>query len=413
MPLEKIQPGYLAYLSGEARDDLNRPFDGDDSTNPSPTAYRTQLKNLIDTHMASDVAGQSIATFVEELPYHENFGYRDALIGIQILRDTQAALDELLDDDEALRNSVRDERNQTDDETDDAVKAAAKDYDEFVGADEKNAIAREGSKGYGRTISESEIADSIGEAPHEEIMESVYDDESEPSTAEVRLYEKEAPQSAARTDTPAANEEAVSTTDEVTEDMGPPTESPVSVDTHGAPVDERPAEDKPMNPALALFDEEPQHIEIKHPDIKGMPNTVFRESKKWLREHIIAIATGTRTKDSFPRIAPLIVQEDDPEFAMTIEEVRRLVSGVKRRFSLLRFSKGKHDGPGLDIIGKDRDGDPNTDDLFDAMGDLTDALGSMRDSISNRKDDEGTSFRPWNDDGDGWQEGDGDSWKNG
>lgn len=460
MALEALKPGYLSYLNGEACDDLNRPFDDSCSSMPSSTAFREHLQALIDSHLASDVAGKSAAELVEELPYDGNFGYRDALIGLHILRETKAALDALLDDDQTLRDAVRDDGGETDAETDSAVREAAKQYDLDTRKDELDRIAREGARGFGAKITEGDIRTSIGEASSEDIAGSALNDDRPKEQLEVRLYEDE----------PKTDDAVASTTDRKNDDAtcagvgGPqsqerpkvghaPAEDRKGDEASCCGVDGPQLEDKPKmeplaqtphapseptgaatnepniaekttdaggmtaeskktgssdNPAMALFGEEPSRIKIDHPDFKGAPTDVFRRAKEWLRDHIIAVAVGTRTKEKYPRIAPLIAQTQDPEFSITAEEVRKLVGGIRRRFSMLRFSKGKFGDD--DFFAKmDRDGDGGPrDELFGMMGDMMDMLGGMRDG---RKKDDEPSFTPWNDEGGGFQESDGESWK--
>ncbi len=308
----------LLYFEGNATDILNDAFPDEENRT---RAFRDRLMFIINTYASqNDQAGPQLADLVESLPYNKEFGHQDALIALQILRETNEALYELLEDDEEFKASLR---GSTDDpDVDREVRASAREFSDHHDLSGKDAIGRE-ARAAGDMINDRAISDSFYDGKsargvEEDIHTSHRDGIGESVTADVLTYDGTSPGPAS--------------TNTAAEKLGAD-QSPVSTSTP-----------EPPDAATRLFGEKPRRITVDTPKFTGKnPGTVFREAIDWLAKNLIAIASGTSSQDKFPRIAPIIDVKSGEKYSTTRDELMDLVEEIRSRFGRLRSPSGGTD----------------------------------------------------------------------
>jgi hypothetical protein len=386
-----VPKGFLEFTKGQAFDDLNCPFiiDQDESSE----AFVVALTGVINAGMASDTAGDTIATFIQALPYKGSCMHLNAWIGMHVLTETLRALVALNEDHDKFSKSLADEPGQPDSSTDREIRGGAHEYDQVHDYRRLNEIASQGAKGFRDEIPDEEIAANTGEAPAEEIAASAANTGADPLAVDIRLKEMCDMPGGARIE---------------------PREEPAQKAHCESPVAEEQSEGSSGNPqvdqspAMRLFSEESVKVTIEAPDYHGQPPArVFEQAKVWLSKHLVAVACGSFRDGSYPRLAPLLVETGGDKFSFTQEEIGRLINKINAQIRMLRFSGGS-DGPDiasiLDAFGGD-EGPKN-------FGEMAQFINNFLGGILNGSADPGASdVSSFGEEGMPWEEGDSEDWR--
>lgn len=389
----KLSTGYLEYTKGDALDSLNGAFKGDGS---EVNAFRRELMELIGIYGGvPEHLGPQAAEFVGQLPYEGTFQYEDGYIGLHILTETDAALTQLLEEDDHLKKKARGE-SPTDADGERSVRENASEFDHDFNIDEKSESKyHDSAKGFEYGIDEKGISNSFYGGNSEQIEGQIRanaDERKAPQKVEVTLLEGKAPD-------PTKEKENVPAKTAPTEEKTTPAtpSSPVSKSEVTPPTtiekssSSAPAQQPPERT------ETPVRIEITAPDFShDMPHTAFRSGMQWLADHLIAVASGTRKKESFPRLTPIATLPEKFEIhGVRMATVQKLVDGIRRKFSKLKSpTSGGMDGL-MDILG---DVDPRDPGGFDS------AFGALKELTKQLRGDENPWQKPWNENGGGWQD---------
>ena len=361
METQQPKPGYLNWVRGEATDSLDTAFidDGDAEGTTYGRRFRDRLIAIINVYGQSDQAGPPIAAIVEKLPWADGCPYHNAFIGHSILQEVDAALNELLGEDDVLRESLRDERDDLDPETRLAVHKEAQEFDEHFDVAGKDAIGRAARDDNMGTDREREIADSAAGDHHEPAVAREKDEafrrsaddslDRPPDTIEVQQYET--PKTTASGTTPLQN-------------------------------------------TAQLPQEEAVRVQIETPNYHGQaPATVFRNMRSWLAGNLIAVASGSKQEGQFPRIAPLTFI-DDPTYAVTQQQLVSLVAEIRRKFDLLQSPGGGSGGfPDADAIQRKIDSGDTNGAMRDMLGAMEEILGQLQEGQHRKGSEWDTGMR--------------------
>ncbi len=389
-------------------------------------------------------AGGHAADLVATLPYaKEEGGFDGAFIGAYILRETERALRQVLEEDDEMREMIQGYYTTTEAEDSEMRREASRfDFDHHG---DKNREFQESAAGFiDQVAPESAISDSAAggsAAEQAAIINKALT--TKPATIEVQVYTDDQAERAptsqnaspietaahidAPVDLPPTQSEPPSVpvvTDTVLHDASLPP-APVDAELEEAALPPSPepqiiaadddSEAYPKDPALLLFGERPVKIDIKAPDFsKKTPNEAFRSAVSWLVDHIIMVASGSRTPGKFPRIAPLMMKDVPQEYATSPREMEKITRNIRHHASKLRV-------PNEDTMGGEfrrmLDGidprDPNA--MIDAMRQMTDRLSGKDPNRPEWADS--ASEGEWNESrtGDEWKSGNGsdaDAWQN-
>ncbi|MDD5026027.1 MAG: hypothetical protein PHH13_01480 [Candidatus Peribacteraceae bacterium] len=391
MPPSSLRAGYLDYLHGEATDQLDQAFRGEDM--PEGLAYRTALRDAINTYCTLfDRAAELVARFVETLPYEGSFRHQDALLALIILQETRTALDELLAHDAELRGSVVGEV-RTDGRTDNEIRTGSREFDEYHEIDEKRRIEQEQVRKDAERdadIRSSFYSGANADRVDESVHQSSRDVLGGPRKVSVYSFDK------------PAEGDGESPAHEV--EPSPPPSSPSDTATSSSegaqPQEGLPKPSQGESAAMRFFGERPRFIEIDVPDFKGEdPIIVFRQASQWLVEQIIAVASGSHQRDSFPRIAPIIDLEGE-KHTTTVDALRAVAEDIRGKVKRLRPPMGDGLDQLHDLMDHMRTIDPN-----DQRG-LYEILGEMDQIFGSKKRDDPPWEKPWEEGG--WREGSGE-----
>lgn len=408
------------------------------------STYRSAVQVRINDYLTIiHQAGGHAADLVATLPYaKEEGGFDGAFIGVYILRETEEALRAVLEEDDEMREMIRGYYTTTEAE-DSLMRRQAGEFDRDHHAD-KNRAFQESAAGFiDQVAPESAISDSAAGGSAAE-QAAIIDGAlmAKPKNIEVQVYADDAervPTVAASTaapspaqdvpetpiqknvpETPTLSQSEESsnlppTADTTLSDASlPPAPAQVPLTKAILPPATVPAivevkddtEAYPVDPALKLFGERPVKIDIKAPDFsKKTPNEAFRSAVSWLVDHIIMVASGSRTPGKFPRIAPLMMQDVPAEYATSPTEMETVTRNIRHHASKLRV-------PNEDTLGGEMrrmlDGIDPTD-----SGSFIDAMEKMTDALRGRDPNRPSYADSAHEDG-GWREAStGEEWNTG
>lgn len=350
MPKIPLTEAALTYFAGEAAvklEDLYR----DDQT-PEGTAFRDRLKFTINTYCQDHAnAGAQIASFVEDIPFPKEWSVDDALLARHVLLETQAALQELLQDDEAFLDSYRGDTVPSDD-VDQSVRRDAREFDKRYKLDKGEVIRRSAEE---------------GAATDDEVTNSFYDGKD-----------------GVRTESDVAHS---------SRDQGHPETSasePKRLQPPSEPEDFSAKPKSGMSPrADSHPPQSPKSIDLSAPDYLGVsPSMVFNMAKKWLTEHIIQVASGSAEDGKFPRLQPLTELPDGLSHRLASADVRAIIADIRSATAKLKPPLVESFDHLLDIAERLRKGPKGSpDNLGDAVDALNDALGAFKDMFGDPDED--------------------------
>lgn len=396
MPPQKVNHAGLRYFAEEAARSAMEAHGNFATVNEA-------LRDFVHTYAALvDQAGRHAADLLTALPYaKEEGGYMDAYIGLHILEHARAALRELLEEDETMRGLIDGYYTTTRAEDADARREARR-YDLEHNAD-KQAHFHDAARAHDAgKPTDDDIADSAAGGDRHTLdahVEAAQDRLT--ATADIRVYQQDT-----RTPvTPAVAPQGVPAGQSEHMPLPQPQDAEQSVvpgHVSQSPAVPAPAAPVVDDPAVRLFAERPTRITVQAPDYaRQSPSAVFRGVTQWLFEHLIMVASGSRKRDSFPRIAPLISADLPIDYAVSLPELQQLTADIRHHVGKLRLP----DDGGAGSLRAVLDGlDPRDPDAVqDAMGRMLDMLGGAR----GRTSPYGESAM----DGGEWCEGEGDDWR--
>lgn len=380
--------------------------------------FETAVVNVVNTYLSIiQQAGDRAADFITALPYADpEGGYEDAFIGVRLLRQTRSALQVLLKDDGIMRDMIK-TPDATTPEFDEEVRRASILFDLEHHSKHNSAFARDAREYDVGKPTKSDIEDSAADGGSRALLDAHVEaaQDRKHSSAEIRLYDENAERGVHSEQTSPDVSQATGADASRTPVQENPTDASksselnqlASSDAQMVPTTPDnsaiPARGVIRDPAIHLFGERPVRITVQAENYSGKkPNETFRGSTTWLADHIIKVASGSRKADSFPRIAPLISSEISIQYAISVPELKKLVTDIR---SLVRRLRPPHDDTGDNMsVLLDAGYDPNDPRTF---------IDAFRKLAGQGKND---SNRPSYADsarGDGgWKEGDGDAWNN-
>ncbi len=369
-----VLPNFRA-LQSRAEFFVNAPFDDE-----SISTFCDDVKWRIANYMAIvHQAGMHAAELVQGLPYAaEEGGFEDAFMGAYILRQTEQALRELLEEDEEMSKMIQAYYTTTNEEDADA-RRKSQEFDRDHLSD-LNGEFRQSAKGYetGRA-SDGQIADSAAGGSRRTLDEHVEAAQDRPEqTIEVRVYEDGVKRGSVGSPLPELPADTTAAPD-----ANVPAVTPVDISVSSVenPAPPKPEEDDEIEDiAVRLFGEKPERITVKAPDYsKSTPNSAFRSAIGWMVDHIIMAGSGSKNRGKYPRIAPLMIKQ---------------VPAARLRLP------GDEGGGFPDIARKLRDLDPGDSA---AVRDVVDEFMNMLGSGGSRRSNEPAWAASAREDG-GWKE---------
>jgi hypothetical protein len=359
-------------LQAQAMYHVDEPFEHGDIQSLSGA-----VQNHIEIYLGiTHQAGARAAELVESLPYPEKEGgYVDAFMALHILRSTQAALKSILEDDAEMNEMVNQYYQTTDADDAEARREAAQfNKDHYGDLDEEFKKSAEGF--VDDRVSEQVIMDAAAGGSHAQqeadLAEAL---KAKTTKIEVRAYPEGVERGKHDQSVADVSAEKLPITESAFPTPTPvrtPESAPVQSSEPTSSIDEEgPLEDL----ALKLFQERPTRYKVEAPNYsKRTPGEAFRAAAKWMFDHIIIVAAGSRTPSSYPRIAPLMSKTVTPEYAQTVASLDGMVRAIRHHVSKLRVSGEDDHGLGKIRAIFDNFDSSNPEGIADAFKDALEGL---------------------------------------
>lgn len=327
--------------------DPHRDLFGDDDF-----PFRAALMNVVNVYCGLvEQAGRGCMEIIRKLPQVDGKPVADAAVALELLRETDEALQQLAEDDAAFDESLRGAL-KNDPERDRYVseEAAAFDKDFNVDAGKEAqymASAREGQ------ISDAQISDlatkwkNANREDNEVAASRRGDDDRAKETVRI------------------------------------------------APIQAQPLKGNSPTTSIDNNWDTPEPFEVTEPDFVGTsPNLCFRKSTRWLIDTLIRAGTGSEKQGSYPRLSPLLRSTINGKNILASDEVIKLIAGIRRKADDLRR-------PNID--------ESSIADIMDSIGDkLNDVDPDLRSKLGNMFSQFGGMFGKSNE-GEEWKNGSNDN----
>lgn len=321
---------YARYAVSEADDIVQRAYecDGEKFSESYQTALHLAINNYCALH---EQAGERVAEFVQQLPW-VNEPIMNALIGQRILILTDATLRNILEQDAEFRESlIGDVRSTNADDS--QIARDAKSWDQTHNADKDVEIHESAQDGM---VTDREVADAAYNGNSEQIESAIHD----------------------------SHRNTLGETPTITLPQTRSLHDDLDITTPKADAPQR-----------TIPNATKEDVTITVPKFNGeSPSVVFKAATRWLCEHILMVATGSKQETRTPRLdairnADWKTAEGEP-IALPSARIHQLCSTIRTQFARLRPPMVERAEEILDRMRNLPSNDPR--DMLDSLRDVLD-----------------------------------------